>query len=593
MSVGSTDGFALLNDLPVALPNEDLLGIDAAAEGIAKALRASAESSPFVVAVDAEWGMGKSTLLQMVRAKLDPAHAKREDAEDRPFRTVWFNAWTAEGDNALAGLIKSVLVELDPNIVRRALRSVAKRKRLMGVAGISLTVAARFLGVNRLVDELWTRLYLDVQSRNRLRGEIADMLEEWTGRSPEHTKRRIVIFIDDLDRCTDDVVVQVCEAVKLYLDVPGLIFVLACDQSVLARSVQDPARGGLGEARSYLEKIIQVQYRLPSPDDEAIENLIEGYARASKVPGLLKEEVRTALVKGCGRNPRRIKRIINSFILEYQLSPAWQNAPLSSYYLLIAILLQHLYKPFYDFIIVGDQFDDPITEFLGYAEHRGTLDELRRQPQEHGPERAAPPLHELKKFLAERGVHPSQAEESDPDHLISLLDEKFPEIFAKLVDNRRFVALLGSIGVEIREPFLKQLRFHPLVTQSPQQLPLRDYGTNRGRARSVTIIHQHQLIPDGAPMTLELETLVKSDVAQQVSGWMAENPVRAQVWWSSHPSRPLRWAVEPDKEWNPTSLRDEIFRRAGISAPSFSAADAWCYEGESLYVIANSAFESP
>lgn len=170
MSVGSTDGFALMNDLPVDLPNADLLGIDAAAEGIAKVLRASAESSPFVVAVDADWGMGKSTLLQMVRAKLDPAYAKREDAEYLPFRTVWFNAWTAEGDNALAGLIKSVLAELDPNIVRRALRSVAKRKRLMGAAGISLTVVARFLGVNRLVDELWTRLYLDVQSRNRLRG---------------------------------------------------------------------------------------------------------------------------------------------------------------------------------------------------------------------------------------------------------------------------------------------------------------------------------------------------------------------------------------------------------------------------------------
>lgn len=116
----------------------------------------------------------------------------------------------------------------------------------------------------------------------------------------------------------------------------------------------------------------------------------------------------------------------------------------------------------------------------------------------------------------------------------------------------------------------------------------------RARARSVRVIREHQLIPDGAKMTLELESVVKPGVVQQVSEWMAEDPVRGQVWWSSHSDRdrPLRWAVEPGKAWNPTRLRDEIFRRAGISAPSFSAADAWCYEGRCLYEIANSPFEN-
>lgn len=469
-SVGSAAGFSLLNDLPAGQSAEDLLGMRAAAAGIAKVVRASAAESPFAVAVDADWGMGKSTLLQMVKDDLDPPLAKGKGAGERPFRTVWFNAWTAEGDNALAGLIKSVLAELDPNIIRRTLGNVAKRKRLIGIAGISLTVLARFFGVSRLVDELWTRLYLDAESRNRLRKEIGGMLTEWVSKSPEHVNRCIVVFIDDLDRCSDDVVVKVCEAVKLYLDVRGLIFVLACDQSVLARGVQDRARGGPEEARSYLEKIIQVQYRLPAPDNKAIERLIDGYAETSRTPGVIEGEVRRTLTESCGRNPRRIKRIINSFILEYELSPGWKRTPLSSYHLLIAIVLQHLYTPFYDLVVRG-QFDDPISEFLAYAELRQTLQEQRIPSAGGWQDAGAGARDQLMKALARYEVYPSKDEETDRNRVIGLLDEHLPEEFSALVGNRRFRALLTSMSEESREPFLKQLLFHPLVTESPEQLP--------------------------------------------------------------------------------------------------------------------------
>ncbi|ATL69824.1 hypothetical protein CRH09_30310 [Nocardia terpenica] len=92
-------------------------------------------------------------------------------------------------------------------------------------------------------------------------------------------------------------------------------------------------------------------------------------------------------------------------------------------------------------------------------------------------------------------------------------------------------------------------------------------------------------------MTLELDGLVKSDSVRQVSQWLAADPVRSQVTWSPDPNRPLRWAAEPDQAWTPSSLRNEIFIRAGLPAPSFSAADAWCYNGTNFYGIANSAVD--
>ena len=262
-------GYTLLNDQPAGQVEDDPLGMADIAAGIASVLVASMRSSPFVLAVDAGWGMGKSTLLRQVENHL-PDNPK--------IVKLRFNAWTAEGENALEGLIKAVLGELDRNVLRRWIRRLARQQRLMGIAWLAFEAAARFFGVTRMVDELWSRMAVDAKSRNELRGLIHGMLSDWiSAAGVGDPGRALVVFIDDLDRCSDEVVVKICEAVKLYLDAPGLIFVMACDQSVLARGVASSARGGTGEGRSYLEKIIQVAYRMPPPDEEQIRKLIYEY----------------------------------------------------------------------------------------------------------------------------------------------------------------------------------------------------------------------------------------------------------------------------------------------------------------------------
>jgi predicted KAP-like P-loop ATPase len=108
--------YFLLNDQPVARLDDDLLGMADIAAGIVSVIVASMRSSPFVLAIDAGWGMGKSTLLRQI-----------EDCLPEKPRIVKlrFNAWTAEGENALEGLIKAVLGELDRNVLRRWARRLA------------------------------------------------------------------------------------------------------------------------------------------------------------------------------------------------------------------------------------------------------------------------------------------------------------------------------------------------------------------------------------------------------------------------------------------------------------------------------------
>jgi len=373
-----------------------------------------------------------------------------------------FNAWTAHGENALEGLIKSVLGELDPSILRRYIRRLAKQRGVISLMQILIGIGAHFLGISRLVDQMWSRLAVNAKTRNEMKDLIANMLSEWVNRSSK-PGRVLVVFIDDLDRCNDEIVIQVCEAVKLYLDAPGLIFVMACDLSVLARDVAESARGGVGEGRAYLEKIIQVAYRIPKPRDESTGTLIDDYGKRSGTSDLINDDmIKNILIEDTGRNPRRIKRIINSFVLEYRLNHAWQDLPLDSSLLITAILLQHVYTSFYDFLVSDESSDDPIEEFLDYVKVRNMAS-------------TPPPSHHPWWTVARRAfqAHGIPAPDRSPEagekliRDIERLEATFPEEFPALARNNAFVALLRSIGdKETHRALRAQLISRPPVAEA-------------------------------------------------------------------------------------------------------------------------------
>ena len=386
---------------------------------------------------------------------------------DRPdIVKLHFNAWTADGENALEGLIKAVLAKLDPNVLRRTIRKVTQDRRIKIVARLGLGLVARFSGATRLVDELWKQMAIDAKSRNELRDLIHDMLSAWVSpRGTPNLSRALVVFIDDLDRCSDNVVVKVCEAVKLYLDAPGLIFVIACDQSVLARGVSAAVQGGSSGGRAYLEKIVQVAYRMPPPDDTKLRRLIHEYARASGTDDLIDETVERILADGTGRNPRRIKRIINSFVLEYRLDAAWRQ--LGSTQLVTAILLQHVYPPFYELLVNEDSGEDPVGEFLDYVEVRDKA---------HDPPADADPWWTTvrRAFNAHRLAAPERSD-MDREKLASKvadLERELPECFPVLARYGAFVALLRGVGdADARHALQAQLLRRPLATASVREAP--------------------------------------------------------------------------------------------------------------------------
>jgi CheY-like chemotaxis protein len=422
MDPGARGRRALLDGEPVSEAEDDLLGGRRAAGKLARLLIDSRTSTPFTLAVDAGWGMGKSSLMRLVDAELRKASG---------VHTIWYNAWTSTGADTLEGLIKSVLTGFGRRTVRRALRRSADSGVLLGAGRWLLLGLSAPFGVTNLVDELWTRLSHNARARNEMRQNIDRLARDWSAnpRSP----RLLVVFVDDLDRCSEETVLAVCEAVKIYLDVPGLAFVVGGDRAALSPAglLRDLTPAGA----AFMEKVFQTSYRVPVANEGDVREYVRACARKAGIDHLLDDELLRLLAERSARNPRRIKRLVNGFVLEATLNPVWQDFGPEA--VIRVLLLQYLYADFYRMMTspAGAVGGDVIAEFRTYQETRPLL---RGTGELTGAQRNV-----LVDFLSRYGI-PLPDDPAQRGATLTELEEQLPSGFPDLVSDPAFTSLLAE-----------------------------------------------------------------------------------------------------------------------------------------------------
>jgi hypothetical protein len=461
--VEAASPYRLLGDEPSAEGSEPL-GFDGVAGQLASAIWESRVSSPFTVGIEGGWGAGKSSLMRRI------GRALPVDAE-----TVWFNAWAAEGASALEGLIKTVLLELDASVLRRAMRN----KKLWRWAGVPVRLVAGRLGLGAMVDEVWRRFEVDAQARNELTSLLKEAIENWRDKARGVPGGRLlVVFVDDLDRASPERVFEVFEAVKLYLNAPGLVFVLGYDNTVVSQAILEEKKyGNTVTGRDYLEKVIQISYRIPRPEQEQALALLRQYAGACGMQGLLDDAAETLVVERNRWNPRRIKRFLNSFVLEYGLDPDWAAMGPQS---LIHALLLYIYFPDFASLFEEGGDTDTLAQFLDYAAQRTRL----------------------------RG-------EGDAEGL-ARAEQDLPPMFPKLAQDLGFLALVKSIAESAsREQLVDKLQRTPLVFATSKG---DDPSQSPGALELPTVLWLGPMGPKETPRARYVPVPVPEDPARWVVG---------------------------------------------------------------------------
>ncbi len=238
-------------------------------------------------------------------------------------QAIWFNAWEHQFETTpLVALLHTLRDEFS-----RQEKAAAEGKKLLWVAGMAILDSAAavakgagFSAPDGLVSGIEKRGKQHEAERfdDRLASERFRTLLDAAVKTVAGEDGRLIVFVDDLDRCEGEVAFRLLEALKLYLNTPRMIFVLGMDASHLETVVSgvltraDTASPS-SRAREYLQKMFQQVFTLPMPDSAAglIRTLIP--EDLCRMTGAALDDLVLAADRNLEHNPRKIKSFINAW----------------------------------------------------------------------------------------------------------------------------------------------------------------------------------------------------------------------------------------------------------------------------------------
>jgi tetratricopeptide (TPR) repeat protein len=341
-----TQSLAILGDAPAA-PDSDVLGFEWFTRPLAERLLRSVANAPFTLGVFGEWGQGKTTVMRLLEDHLREAGCP----------TVWLEPWKYnQREEVWKGLAYTLVTQVrnDDNLLKEI-----RRKR--GSLGAFL---AGFLW-SHLIGREWAKDLVEAVraepwspvTLHQLEAELDRLFALLHGEGQGTDEKPMVIFVDDLDRCLPEAARSVLEAIKLVLNRPRIIVVMGIAEGELSRMVSATywkAMEGIGAevdsdwGRSYLRKIVQVPFPVPSITDASFYRYVESCLAKSRLAESLdaREEWYPIICHACGRNLREVKRFINHLVSELDKAGASlegksrqtrvQNVPRAAFVLLLA-----------------------------------------------------------------------------------------------------------------------------------------------------------------------------------------------------------------------------------------------------------------
>lgn len=292
---------------------------------------------PLVFGIHGKWGTGKSTFMKLIKNKLD-----------KDFYTIEINPWEY-GENQ--NFITIFLAKLYSN------EEVKKKIFLEGKDSAANFLKCIFKPLKLSIDVKPLKLEYDFnkfsldEQQNVIESFISEnfALKESITYILNHEffrEKKIVVFIDDLDRCSVSKIMEVIESIKLIFNSPNCIFFLGCDTNYIESALSIEYEKFTEDkqmlnfdlnsfSREYLEKIIQIPFFIPSISEKAIRGYIDSILNSREDPydqnktiekkenlfnsfrSNLKNEFISDLIIKSNLNPRRIKRILNLTFLNY------------------------------------------------------------------------------------------------------------------------------------------------------------------------------------------------------------------------------------------------------------------------------------
>lgn len=299
MGKENTKGMGI-TDMPCTSEEEDLLEISKYVKGLGKFIREC--QTPMSIAIQGDWGTGKTSTLNLLKKNLEA------DKDTNGIKCAFFNTWQYSQFN----MEDSLYVSFVHNLVKQCGGNDEILKTVAGFGKLAFFKAIDWkFGTNasEILDGFEKAKKDQMESVSKLQEDFAELVKK--------TGKRLVIFIDDLDRLNPEVAVELLEIIKLFVNVENSIFVLAIDYEVVVKGVRKKYGESLSEekCRNFFDKIIQLPFKMPVERY----NLTELVRKAVQEQTHMTDEgvniVAEFISDVMGTNPRTFKRLVNAFFL--------------------------------------------------------------------------------------------------------------------------------------------------------------------------------------------------------------------------------------------------------------------------------------
>ncbi|MBT6835834.1 MAG: NTPase [Bacteroidetes bacterium] len=265
--------------------NIDLLDFDYLV-GVTKSIITNDELSPSSIGVYGDWGSGKSSLIEMTLNEL----SSNED-----YLCLKFNGWLFEGyEDAKTALIGTILDEINKqkkptSKAKEVLDDLYKSIDFFKLASKGAKYGLDFLltgGIGTVADITMQSIVSKVKDKaegvseddikgvlgkalknDEIRKNLKSFNKDFSKLLRKTNIKRLVVFIDELDRCNPETILETFEAIRLFLFTEGTSFIIGADERQVMYAVRTkfPEIKGnqIDIGKEYLEKIIQYPVKIP------------------------------------------------------------------------------------------------------------------------------------------------------------------------------------------------------------------------------------------------------------------------------------------------------------------------------------------
>lgn len=329
----------VLSDRPLRARDAhlDSLGLAVKLGPMFDILRHPDTRTPLAMAIYGDWGSGKTSAMKWLEGLLNEwnRHGLREGDDGKSVgkvvRPVWFYPWKYhDRRDVWRGLIAEVIlasIDIRGASGGRVKKAFKQFGAFLGRSFMHVLTRMKLVDGADVLDDIVAEYRTAAHPEAGYLNEFETTLRSWVRETISEPGERMVVFIDDLDRCLPEVALEVLEALKLYLNIEDLVFVVGVDRSVVDQLIQKLyARHGLesDKSKNYLAKMFQVEVVI-GPNERQAESFLDDQVDAigartneywhTQLSDEQRNTFREVVLSLAERNPREIKRLLNSVLI--------------------------------------------------------------------------------------------------------------------------------------------------------------------------------------------------------------------------------------------------------------------------------------